>query len=53
MVEVGKFVGYLKSCGIDFFADMPDPLPKSFCARESGAVGLAAGNSVHVTRFHS
>ena len=53
MVEVGKFVGCLKSCSIDFFADMPDPLPKSFCAyvtdtckivvRESGAVGLVGG----------
>ena len=58
MVEVGKFVGVLKSVGIDFFTGVPDSLLKSFCAyvtdtcgenhviaaNEGGAVGLAAGH---------
>ena len=58
MVEVGNFVGCLKSCGIDFFTGIPDSLLKSFCAyvtdtcgdnhviaaNEGGAVGLAAGH---------
>ena len=58
MVEVGKFVGCLKSCGIGFFTGVPDSLLKSFCAyvtdtcgenhviaaNEGGAVGLAAGH---------
>ena len=32
MVEVGKFVGGLKSAGVEFFAGVPDSLLKSFCA---------------------
>ena len=58
MVEVRKFVGCLKSCGIGFFTGVPDSLLKSFCAyvtdtcgenhviaaNEGGAVGLAAGH---------
>ena len=58
MIAVGKFVGCLKSCGIDFFTGVPDSLLKSFCAyitdncgedhiiaaNEGGAVGLAAGH---------
>jgi phosphonopyruvate decarboxylase len=58
MVEVGKFVGCLKSCGSGFFTGVPDSLLKSFCAyvtdtcgeshviaaNEGGAVGLAAGH---------
>ena len=58
MIEVEKFAGCLKSCGIDFFTGVPDSLLKSFCAyitdncgdshviaaNEGGAVGLAAGH---------
>ncbi len=62
MVEVEKFVGCLKSCGIGFFIGVPDSLLKGFCAYvtdacgenhviaadEGGAVGLATGKSVRV-----
>ena len=58
MIEVGKLVECLKSCGIDFFTGVPDSLLKSFCAyvtdncgenhviaaNEGGAVGLASGH---------
>ncbi len=58
MVEVGKFVGCLKSCGIGLFTGVPDLLLKCFCAyvtdtcgenhviaaNEGGAVGLASGH---------
>ena len=58
MVEVSKFVEYLKGSGIKFFTGVPDSLLKSFCAyvtdncgenhviaaNEGGAVGLAAGH---------
>ena len=30
MVEIGKFIGCLKSSGIGFFTGVPDSLPKSF-----------------------
>ena len=36
MVEVGKFVGCLQSCGIGYFAGVPDLLLKIFCAHVSG-----------------
>ena len=39
MVEVGKFVGCLKSCGIGFFTGVPDLLLKSFCAYVTDAYG--------------
>ena len=56
MIDVEKFVGVMKSSGIDFFTGVPDSLLKSFCAyvtdncgenhviaaNEGGAVGLAA-----------
>ena len=32
MVEVGRFVGELKSARVEFFAGVPDSLLKSFCA---------------------
>jgi len=58
MIEVEKFVGVLKSAGVEFFTGVPDSLLKSFCAyvtdncgenhviaaNEGGAVGLAAGH---------
>ena len=58
MVDVEKFVGAMKSAGVDFFTGVPDSLLKSFCAyvtdtcgerhviaaNEGGAVGLAAGH---------
>ena len=31
MVEVGRFVDGLKAAGVEFFAGVPDSLPKSFC----------------------
>ena len=57
MIDVEKFVGVMKSTGIDFFTGVPDSLLKSFCAyvtdncgenhviaaNEGGAVGLVAG----------
>ena len=39
MVEVGKFVGCLKSCGIGFFTGVPDSLLKSFCAYVTDTCG--------------
>ena len=56
MIDVEKFVGVMKSVGIDFFTGVPDSLLKSFCAyvtdtcgenhviaaNEGGAVGLVA-----------
>ena len=58
MIDVEKFVGVMKSAGVDFFTGVPDSLLKSFCAyvtdncgenhviaaNEGGAVGLAAGH---------
>ena len=58
MIDVEKFVGAMKSVGVDFFTGVPDSLLKSFCAyvtdtcsdnhviaaNEGGAVGLAAGH---------
>ena len=58
MIFVEKFVGVLKSAGVDFFVGVPDSLLKSFCAyltdncaeehiiaaNEGGAVGFAAGH---------
>lgn len=58
MIDVEKFVGVMKSTGVDFFTGVPDSLLKSFCAyvtdncgenhviaaNEGGAVGLAAGH---------
>ena len=58
MIDVEKFVGVMKSLGVDFFTGVPDSLLKSFCAyvtdtcgdnhviaaNEGGAVGLAAGH---------
>ena len=58
MIDVSKFVGVMKSVGVDFFTGVPDSLLKSFCAyvtdtcgeshviaaNEGGAVGLAAGH---------
>ena len=58
MIDVEKFVGAMKSAGVDFFTCVPDSLLKSFCAyvtdncgenhviaaNEGGAVGLAAGH---------
>ena len=57
MIDVEKFVGVMKSAGIDFFTGVPDSLLKSFCAHvtdkcgedyviasnEGGVVGLVAG----------
>ena len=40
MVEVGKFVGCLKSCGIGFFTGVPDSLLKSFCAYVTDNYGV-------------
>ena len=31
MVKVGRFVDGLKAAGVEFFADVPDSLLKSFC----------------------
>ena len=62
MVEVGRFVGELKSAGVEFFAGVPDLLLKSFCAyvtdtcgeyhhvitaNEGRAVGLSAKKIFH------
>ena len=58
MVEVGRFVDGLKAAGVEFFADVPDSLLKSFCAyvtdtcgknhviaaNEGGAVGKSVGS---------
>lgn len=58
MIDVEKFVGVMKSAGVDFFTGVPDSLLKSFCAyvtdtcgeshviaaNEGGAVGLASGH---------
>ena len=58
MIDVEKFVGVMRSAGVDFFTGVPDSLLKSFCAyvtdncgenhviaaNEGGAVGLAAGH---------
>ncbi len=57
MVSPKSFVESMMSCGVDFFAGVPDSLLKNFCAyvtdhcgknhviaaNEGGAVGLAAG----------
>ena len=57
MIDVEKFVGVMKSAGVDFFTGVPDSLLKSFCAyvtdmcgeshviaeNESGAVEFVHG----------
>ena len=32
MIDVEKFVGVMKSAGVDLFVGVPDSLLKSFCA---------------------
>ena len=58
MIDVEKFVGVMRSAGVDFFAGVPESVLKSCCgyvtgncgeshviaANEGGAVGLAAGH---------
>ena len=39
MVEVGRFVGELKSARVEFFAGVPDSLLKSFCAYVTDTCG--------------
>ena len=39
MVDVEKFVGALKSAGVNFFTGVPDSLLKSFCAYVTDTCG--------------
>ena len=39
MVDVEKFVGAMKSAGVDFFTGVPDSLLKSFCAYVTDTCG--------------
>lgn len=39
MIEASKFVGTMKSAGVDFFAGVPDSLLKSFCAYVTDTCG--------------
>ena len=39
MIEVEKFVGCLKSCGIGFFTGVPDSLLKRLCAHVTDKCG--------------
>ena len=32
MIDVEKFVGVMRSAGVDFFTGVPDSLLKGFCA---------------------
>ena len=59
MVDVEKFVGAMKSAGVDFFTGVPDSLLKSFCAYVTDTCGerhvIAAEESfagLHVALLH-
>ena len=39
MIDVEKFVGVMKSAGVDFFTGVPDSLLKSFCAYVTDTCG--------------
>ena len=59
MVDVEKFVGVMKSTGVDFFTGVPDSLLKSFCAYVTDTCGerhvIAAEESfagLHVVLLH-
>lgn len=39
MIDVEKFVGVMKSAGVEFFTGEPDSLLKSFCAYVTDTCG--------------
>ena len=39
MIDVEKFVGVMKSAGVDFFTGVSDSLLKSFCAYVTDTCG--------------
>ena len=39
MIDVGRFVGVMKSAGVGFFTGVPDSLLKSFCAYVTDTCG--------------
>ena len=39
MINVEKFVGMMRSAGVDFFTGVPDSLLKSFCAYVTDTCG--------------